>query len=197
MKNEETYNKIMEIINNHDLNSGVYIDSEEEEYILVLESWEDHKLIKNALEQDDINIESIEYGFSDEWITCSNCGHAIYITPGYYGDRPRYAIFNGELLCGDCILLPQYIDEYIESVTNNCKNAINLSIIHEDKLEEMGWEKLEEKYSSGLYEWSTDDPCKILKGLQKLYPNYDIIFDYFPSQFMIQFHTWIKKQEDE
>jgi hypothetical protein len=46
----------------------------------------------------------MEWGFSDEYITCSNCYKAIATTPNYYGDKPRYAIINDEILCGDCIL---------------------------------------------------------------------------------------------
>jgi hypothetical protein len=143
---------------------------------------------EGLFELDDI----VDFGFSDEWMTCYNCGRAICTTQDFCGDKPRYAIVNDELLCGDCITTIAEND-YIESVTNNPENALNTSIISEKRLTELGWKELSKKYENGLHQGMNDNPKKIYKRLKK----FDVLFTYEPSQFYIEFYAWIKKPSSD
>lgn len=131
-----------------------------------------------------------KWGFSDEYITCSNCYRAIGTTPGYYGDKPRYATVNNDILCGDCITT-QYEEEYIESATNKPTNAINTSIISEDGLAELGWKKLSKVYNAGIREGNNDDPKKIFNKYKSKFD--EILFTYESGQFDLDFWMWIRK----
>ena len=51
---------------------------------------------------------------------------------------------------------------------------------------------LDKKYENGLHEFLNDKPEEVFKDVQKRYPGRDIIFDYQPSQFYIEFGVWIK-----
>ena len=86
----------------------------------------------------------------------------------------------------------EFEEEYIESVTNNPKNALKLTIINESRLEELGWKELEEKYENGLHEGMNDDPKSIYNSLKT---DWDVLFTFMPSQFYIQFWAWVKPKE--
>ncbi len=131
----------------------------------------------------------VNWGFEDEHMTCENCGKAIHITPGYYGDRPRYVILECDMLCGDCIH-DNYVEEYIELCTNNEKNAINTQIVSEEELTKLGWKQLSRRYESGLHEGQNDKPINVLNKLKK---KFDVLFTYETSQFDITFWAWVKK----
>ena len=175
---------------------GVYADigiDTDDNDIIIFDSCADYnkvRLIEKLYRQ-------LPYGYSDEYISCSNCGKYIFTTPGYYGDIPPYEIFNDDILCGDCIRLPQYEDEYLEYLTNNPKVALKTSIIFPERMEEMGWKRLDEKWENGLHPGMDDQPEEVFAALKKEYPNYDIIFDYSLSQFYIQFGVWLKPKEDD
>ncbi len=134
----------------------------------------------------------INYGFSDEHITCYNCYRSICTTPGYYGDKPRYAIVNDEFLCGDCIN-NYHEEEYVESVMNDPENALNTAIVSEQRLKELGWKKLSRKYENGFHEGMNDKPKDIYKKLKKL----NVLFTYELSQFYVEFYAWIKKPSSD
>lgn len=131
----------------------------------------------------------VSYGFDDEYTTCGDCGRAVDTSPSYYGDKPRYAIIDNDVICGDC-MHDNYMEEYIESCVNDYKNAVNTNIISEDELTNLGWMKLEEKYESGLYQGQNDKPIDVFNKLKK---EFDVLFTYEPSQFDIVFWAWVKK----
>ncbi len=135
--------------------------------------------------------EWFEWGFSDEYTTCGNCGRSLRTEHSSYDDIPKFAILNDELLCHECIR-DEFEEEYIESVTNNPKNALKLTIINESRLEELGWKELEEKYENGLHEGMNDDPKSIYNSLKA---DWDVLFTFMPSQFYIQFWAWVKPKE--
>ena len=135
--------------------------------------------------------EWFEWGFSDEYTTCVNCGRSLRTGRSSYDDIPKFEILNDELLCHECIR-DEFEEEYIESVTNNPKNALKLTIINESRLEELGWKELEEKYENGLHEGMNDDPKSIYNSLKT---DWDVLFTFMPSQFYIQFWAWVKPKE--
>jgi hypothetical protein len=147
-----------------------------------------YEVPEGLIELDDI----ILNGFDDEYNTCGNCGKAIKTSISYYGDKPRYAILDCDMFCGDCIA-ENYEEEYIELRINNAKNAINTSIISEDRLIELGWKKMKTRFESGLHEGQNDKPMDVLHKFGK---HRDVLFTYETGQFDIKFWTWVKKHED-
>jgi len=131
----------------------------------------------------------IEWGFDDEYSTCGNCGKTIKTSISYYGDKPRYAILDCDIVCGDCIA-ENYEEEYINERINNAKNAINTAIISEDRLEELGWKKMKTRFESGLHEGQNDKPKDVLEKFGK---HRDVLFTYETGQFDINFWIWTKK----
>jgi len=148
-----------------------------------------YRVPEGLLELDDV----IDWGFSDEWSTCSNCYKAIFTSPYYPGDKPRYAVLNNEVLCDDCIT-NECEQEYIDSVTNDYKKTLNTNIISESKLEELGWIKQEQKYESGMYKGQIDSPKKVWNEFKELG---DTLFTYESGQFDINFWIWIRKSTSE
>jgi hypothetical protein len=144
---------------------------------------------EGLFELDDV----IEWGFSDEHITCSNCHKAIATTPSYYGHKPRYAIVNDECLCGDCIV-NDFEEEYLETTINNPTKAINTAIISEDRLEELGWKKLSKTYNAGIREGNNDDPKKVFNRYKNRIMS-DLLFTYESGQFDLDFWLWVNMNQ--
>lgn len=134
----------------------------------------------------------IEWGFDDEYSTCGNCGKVIKTSISYYGDKPRYAILDCDIFCGDCIA-ENYEEEYINERINDAKNAINTAIISEDRLEELGWKKMKTSFESGLRKGQNDKPKDVLEKFGK---HRDVLFTYETGQFDINFWAWVKKHEN-
>ncbi|MDD5527068.1 MAG: hypothetical protein PHE11_06685 [Candidatus Omnitrophica bacterium] len=148
-----------------------------------------YEVPEGLIELDDI----ILNGFDDEYMTCSECGKAIKTTPSYFaGDKPRYAILDCDIFCGDCIAT-NHEEEYIDERINSAKNAINTSIISEDRLTELGWKKMKTRFESGLHERQNDKPKDVLEKFGK---HRDVLFTYETGQFDINFWAWVKKHED-
>jgi hypothetical protein len=135
----------------------------------------------------------IDWGFSDEHCTCTNCGKSFTTTPSYYGDKLNYATIEDELFCTDCIR-NDLEDIYINNSTNNPKAAINTNIITEERLEKLGWTKNNETYINGLSEGSTETPKEIMKKYKN--KTTDILFTYAPTQFDVYFWIWTKHKEE-
>lgn len=193
------------------VNAVLTQDSENHEPILIVEDWHDVAILNRELKFQSMRLSTnghapytipdglfelddiINLGFSDEWITCYNCGKAVYTTPGDYGDSPRYAILDGDFLCGDCIF-ENWENEYIEQCTNNPNNALKTTIIPEYRLEDMGWKRLKRKYESGLHERMNDNPVDVYN---KLKDKWDVLFTLQNHQFYIEFWAWVRKPSSD
>jgi hypothetical protein len=163
-------------------------DSEEDKEIIIFDTWKEVDELNDEMKK---KLDETQWGFSDEWITCSECGRAILTTPRFYGDKPRYAIIQSDLLCGDCIH-DKYMEEYVDNATNNVSHAINTGIVSEEELQELGWKKLQRRYEKGLHEGQIDEPIKVLKKLSK---KLNVIFTYETGQFDVMFWAWVKTKE--
>lgn len=131
----------------------------------------------------------VEWGFSDEYVLCSNCYKAICTTPADYRDIPAYAIVNDEILCHNCIS-DSCEEGYIESVTNDPRTALKTTIISEARLKELGWRKLKRTYENGMLQGMNDNPSRVYNKLKN---KWDVLFTFGQSQFYIAFFAWIKK----
>lgn len=160
---------------------------------IIVEGWGDHKAIEEAtgLSMNEVTEtvtgNSDNWGFSDEYITCSDCGEVIKTSPDSYGWKPDFAIVNDcELLCGECIRFrPQ---DYLQDLINNPKKAN--TIIYDDSLVELGFKKITEDFEAGWY-GRYDDPEKILERMEKKY--FEVIFSITSNgQFSTDYVCWVR-----
>lgn len=131
------------------------------------------------------------WGYSDEYITCSNCGLAVCITPDYQNWQPDFWANEGEFLCGDCVR--EESDSYIEFLTNN-PHAAN-TIVPEQVLREHGFERVTGRdYSSG-FGGAGDDPQKVFAEFQD---THDVIFNIrFNNPFYVEWDVYIRRRLGE
>lgn len=182
---EEIGNIIEEVASNTQIVGGEF---------MIVEGWDDVKALEEAtsLEMDEIAKivcgDTDNWGFSDEYTTCSDCGGLIKTSPNSYSWTPDFAIVNDcELLCGECIKAnPQ---GYLEDLINNPSKAN--TILDSEDLEREGFKKLEEnEYESGWY-GKNDDPKKIFDNLSENYG--EVIFEISSSgQFCTNFVCWVR-----
>ena len=86
-------------------------------------------------------IKEVEFVFSDEYMVCNECGCICHTT----WDGVRYVEGLGEVLCDDCINESESaIEALIEEAKDDFSKALPV-MISEDKLTEMGYEKLDEE----------------------------------------------------
>ena len=84
-------------------------------------------------------IKEVEFVFSDEYMICDECGCICNRT----WDGVRYVEGLGEVLCDDCINESESaIEALIEEAKDDFSKALPV-MISEDKLTEMGYEKLD------------------------------------------------------
>jgi hypothetical protein len=160
------------------------------------------EIVAEAFESSDIKwydvVESAlgcEWGFSDEYTTCSDCENVIRTSPDSYSWQPDYFIGDGYIACNKCFNdNPDYQEAYIEEKINNPKNAIN-GLISEEQLEELGFVKFnaEESYESGWYQGQTDDPQEIYEALRERF-NEVVFFINGVGQFDTHFSAFVRNE---
>lgn len=103
-----------------------------------------------------------ECEWSDEWMSCHDCGKLVRNSPDSYSWTPSYAIVNEcELLCHECIESDP--SDYLEGLEGNSSSAMTLDI----DLEDHGYTKVnEEPYESGFHEGQNDNPKTIMRDLE-------------------------------
>lgn len=114
------------------------------------------------------------WGYSDSWQECYNCGVAIYTDD--YTQEDYWIDYEGSgIYCKNCVkTVPEVRNSYLEYLSNNAEACNTLLSNHE--LEEAGLEKLEGTYEDGYY-GRNDSPSKILNDLRDKYPYGEFIFN--------------------
>ena len=128
--------------------------------------------------------------FTDEYISCDDCGMIIRTTPAYYGDLPDYYIDDNGASCGDCVRKhPEY---YLDYLDNNPRSGN--TILDESVLTDNGYAKINsDSYESGFHPGQNDDPKKIFADLKTKYSH--IIFNLDGAgQFDVSFSVWAKNE---
>jgi len=137
------------------------------------------------------SIDFIKVIFADEVDTCSECGKVIYTIPSYHGWKPDYWMSEYGRVCEQCTL--ENPEGYIEHLVNNPDSAN--TFLSNEKLEELGFIKLDEIYENGFHQGMNDDPNKIFNKLKDKY--YDIIFNISEtSQFYVTFDVYVKQDRE-
>lgn len=105
---------------------------------------------------------NVNYGYSDEYTMCFECGNAIRT-----GDNAdNYWLMDGSILCEKCTRenAEGYIEEYLvyNYETGIPKEGFHINkIFSETELESFGFKKYSKEYEVGFY-GTYDDPHKIL-----------------------------------
>lgn len=127
------------------------------------------------------DIIGMEWGFSDEYTTCSDCDHVIKTSPNSYFWTPDYFIGDGFIICNQCFNATEdYQIAYLEDLINSPDKANQL--LNVNQLENFGFVRLDEEWV-GTFEY-LDDPRKIFRELSEKYE--DVVFSITDVG---QFHT--------
>jgi len=173
--------RISNIINELELDS--YVGTYEGKDFLVVSSWNEHAQIEKALGNSIDSEISNDWGFDDEYSTCSRCNKIVRISPDSYSWLPDYVDMNCERICHECL----NIEDYFEFISNNPKNAN--TIYKDTDIIEQGYELL------GVYESGWDGvntrPVDIYNRYKDDYES--IIFSIFnQEQFRTEYSAWGK-----
>ena len=114
--------------------------------------------------------------FSDEGFVCDECQRWHY-----YDDRNgvgyvNYFCGDGWIICSDCLKKSdEYTEMYLKELIDNYSKA-NI-LLDDDKLYDLGFEKINTSpYNNGMY-GDNDQPSKILEKAKEQYPNMEFIFN--------------------
>lgn len=174
---------------NYELFENLNIDANITEYenkpFLIVDSWEDLDLLVSHLSITDLD-ELIDWGFSDEFMTCGDCNCAI----NYYNDKYFIDSENGTIQCLDCL----DNNEYLDYIINN-PNRANKGILNTNFIIENGFVLYKSDYEYGLY-GVNDNPEAIFNEINDKFESVDILFNISDSNpFAINFDAYIRKQE--
>lgn len=144
-----------------------------------------------ALERIDVECEWL-----DEWMKCDHCYRIFRISGDSYMWKPFHVDFeDGNMLCGDCALDPEFLPDVLEVFTNDPHKRI--TFCEASVLESQGWVRYNEHpYESGWHEGMDADPRVVFAELEKEKPDHDVIFfKDESSQFYSTWSAFIKPKE--
>lgn len=160
------------------------------------------EIVKNAFDEHGIKwynvVESAlgcEWGFSDEYTICDDCGNIIRTSPDSYHWQPDFYVGDGFIVCNRCFNDNEYYqEEYLADKINNPKQAVN-GLMTEEQIEELGFKRLDSEYESGWYHIN-DNPEEIYKELSKRYE--EILF-YINNveQFRINYIVFVRGEIEQ
>lgn len=167
---------------------------------LILDGWDDVRTVESILDpKADIGPDSMEsgaidrafggnWGFSDEYAVCDDCGTVIRTSPDSYSWKPDFWLEAEEgYHCGDCVR--EDPDDYIEHLVDNPDEAN--TILSDDELRSRGFAKVnEDAYENGWYD-RQDEPKDILAKAMGKEPNAEFLFSISSNaEFSTQFDLW-------
>ena len=135
----------------------------------------DKNLLKPSINK---TIKEVEYVFDDEWGRCMGCGKLMHRT----WDNLTWVESEGMELCDDCINeSTNALEDLINQAKDNFSKAIPV-MIEEEKIEELGYEKLDpDDFSTRYEQWNEtsygchnvhhaviEELCKKYDGFPKL-----------------------------
>lgn len=182
-----------------------YDDSDEDNHkFLIVQSWSDietfNEIFKKLYPNYKVNLSESDssaiidelthynWGFSDEYTTCTSCNKVIYYNE--WG-RVNYAAIDCEMICMDCFHKDiDFQRSYCENMENNPRQAVvNLT---DEELLSLGYERIDGEYANGWY-GRMNSPDDILNKLLKDNPNEKFIFVITNMhQFETEFVIWKK-----
>lgn len=143
-----------------------------------------------------------DWGFHDEYDTCSQCGKVMRFSPDSYGWTPDYVDFSwGDRTHVDCCDVEDVLSDYNHK-RKSLPDAIYHRAFQEDIIEKIeSWEDEQGRihdiyFENGMHHGQNDDPGKIAKAL-KAGGVMDWWWDVQPSQFDVRFYVIVRKEDVE
>lgn len=166
---------------------------------LIVDGWDVAREVENVLNPnksvspesyDTPSIDTVfndNWGFSDEYAVCDDCGTVIRTSPDSYSWKPDFWVSDGEIRCGDCVR--DNPADYIASLLDNPESAN--TILSDDELKENGFAKVNpDSYENGWYD-KQDEPKDILATAQDKEPDSEFLFSVSgEGQFYTKFDLW-------
>lgn len=155
--------------------------------------WLGHPYYQVPENLDDFGKIGLEFGFSDEYTTCSQCSSLIRTSPDSYGWVASHidTEYDGPI-CLNCLQGDRF-EDFIEHYKNH--NRIFDPWNFSGLLKEDGWVRLDEEFQWSMHHDYANDPKKIIKALNS--SSIDVMFEGHPSQFEIDWFAWVKHQEED
>ena len=181
---------------------NVYFDVVEKQNggdFIIFEDWKSLIAVEKALqpgfepkdEYDDSVLEEldIDYGFSDEWGRCDNCGKLVRLEADSAHWVPDFFWDENGLCCGNCVR--QNPEEYIAWLLEQPVERAN-TILDGKALESAGFHKVDGNYENGWYD-RHDSPEEILNKAHEEHPEAEFIFSISGvGKFAVQFELWMR-----
>lgn len=145
--------------------------------------------------------EEADWGFDDEYDTCSNCYEVVRTSPTSYGWKPDYVRHPeyGEISCEKCLMAdPEW---YIDDVLINNSDAAN-TVIDTAVFRDMGFERFYDirgncDFETGWHRGQDASPEEIRKEAQEAGYT-EVVFNIVRnSQFYLTWEAWVRGKEDE
>lgn len=140
----------------------------------------------------------IEGEWLDEWQKCSNCYKIVRVHGDSYMWKPFYVdLPDGDTLCGECALDPEWIDDVLEPFIN-CPYR-RVTFCDAKVLESKGWVRYNEHpYETGWHQGMDANPENVLDEIQDKMPTVDVLFfKDEASQFYSCWSAFTKQKESE
>lgn len=179
---------------------NIYQDTDGDN-ILVFDDWDSEKkfnnLIIEKLKENEIDIsfeenvagarnDKEEYfvnrltddacTFSDEGFVCSDCDTWYYYDNNCGCGYANYFVGDGFIVCENCLENnEEYMEIFLSDKIDNPKKAN--TILSEDKLKELGFEKINEHYYENGWYGDNDQPSEILEKAKEKFPEKEFIFN--------------------
>ena len=197
LENGMTKERLQEIVNKVTEDTGCIATYQGQDF-LIIDSYEQEKEIERltGMRMYDVMQElDLDYGYSDEWTLCSECGEIIRISPDSYSWLPDFIVTDGEILCHDCITPNRLLcDDSEDSFINNPRKALSPQLITMADIEAEGFILIDENFESGWY-GRTDSPQDIYDALKDSYE--EVLFYITGSgQFHTDFQVFVRNKLD-
>ena len=158
--------------------------------MVIVQTWRTAEDPDFAVAVETITGDKNNFGFSDEYSRCSDCGRILRTSADGNFWTPDYWLSEDGLICSEC-LDPE---EYIDWATEQSARGIAVSV-HLIDPEEHGFTKIADGLEHGLHEDMADDPRKIGPFLSKM--GYRVLFVVKPSQFYSEFDCYVSGADPE
>lgn len=136
--------------------------------------------------------DSDNYGFYDEYTTCSNCGQVIRTEPDSYCWRPDFWVLDGEVLCKECT--KESGEDYLEAMKEHGESvkSVNLDLVDP---EDYDYVKVISGCEYGLHHDQNEDPRTIAKWAKN--HDLDVVFTVSTGQFDAEWDAYMRAQDQD
>lgn len=142
--------------------------------------------------QDYLEEAGFELEWEDEWYLDYDNGKAWRTSPDSYGWQCQVAFCDGFVLTPD-----DDITDWIEAFQDDPNRALP-SRIEPTELEELGWERVDDRFENGFHSGQTDSPAEIYGRLIAEPDVQHVLFRLTDvGQFDVRFEAWVMREETE